>query len=113
MSRGEHTCKESLCRSFPRALGVSSLAIGHTPGRAFPSAPRSPSSSEGPLSVLSPFPVFSARLPWERRAMWQAAAGGLCCCVGFGSCGTKGWDTVVWVNLLLLFDLKTNLSLRE
>lgn len=40
--------------------------------------------------------------------MGQAVAGGLCCSVG-----TTGWDTVIWVNFLLLFDLKTYLSLWD
>lgn len=45
--------------------------------------------------------------------MGQAVAGGLGCSGEFRSHGTTGWDMVVWVNLLLLFDLKTNLSLRD
>jgi len=62
------------------------------------------------LAALSAFPGFSAHLPQERRAMGQT--GGLHCCGGFGSHGTTDWDMVVWVDLPLLFDLKTNLSLR-
>lgn len=45
--------------------------------------------------------------------MGQAAAGGLRCSGGSGSRGTTGWDPVVWVNLLLLFDLKVNLALHD
>lgn len=46
--------------------------------------------------------------------MGQAVAVGLCssvgCCV---SHGTTGWDMVVWLSFLLLFNFKTYLSLWD
>lgn len=46
--------------------------------------------------------------------MGEAAAAGLCRCVGCHvSHGTTGWDMVVRLNFLLLFDLKTYLSLWD
>lgn len=46
--------------------------------------------------------------------MGEAAAGGLCSSVGCRvNHGTTGWDMVIWLNFLLLFDLKAYLSLWD
>lgn len=100
MSRGERTCKESVHRGFPRALAVSSLADGHSPDRAFPSAVRCE------VVVPQKGPCLPALLFLGSLPIYHGTGSGSS---GFGSQGTTGWNMVIWVN----FDLKTNLSLQD